>query len=272
MTSTQHADLMSPAPLVAAAGGAEERHSCSSGWIRLVVICGIVLAALVTLLGLDHAGVAARHQETPHRAAGAGSAVHLVRTNAELYRLWDQKQLRGRTVVHLGRFLHYIPVGTGSGSGYTVPRSRYPLRVNPPHHFVPAEVDYRNILWVALNSGIARRTFNVIPVADFRERFELPASAGIPADVAEHDCALPRTITARLPRLSEPVVLNIDASYFAHTDPVQLAAQLRESGLAADLVTLCLSEDSPDVSAGERAAALQAARELGGLIQTGSGL
>src|SRR5512140_2970912 len=70
-----------------------------------LVALAVALFSAVVPVALDAFGRSAR------RGCGAppgGSDTLLVRTDAETVRGWFERGCRGRTVVHFGRFLHYV--------------------------------------------------------------------------------------------------------------------------------------------------------------------
>jgi hypothetical protein len=216
---------------------------------RAVISCFIMLICVCTIVAINAAGVSARHFENAGQLPGDHPTIYLLRNTSDVYRLWEKKKVHGRVVVHLGKFLHYVR--PDFDPDYTVPRSNYPLKVQKPHEFKCGEINFGNFLWIAMNTDIARKIFNVIPLADFQSRFSL-ASTATPADVLENDNASARIITTRLPSVREPVLLNVDASYFGKLDVAAVETMLRSAQFSTVIFTVCLSEDSPDVSPAER--------------------
>ncbi len=195
----------------------------------------IALALVGTALGLEAAGRSARVAGQARRASdrdGGRLEVHLVADSAAVYRVWRNAGVRGRTLVHVGRFLHFVPAQeedptTGACRGVTTADAE-------------AKLDNRNFLWVAGYAGIVRRIFYVVPP----ERFRKPPGTWDRIDVSGFE----RRVSSRLPEPREPVLLDVHASYFEATDGGTLLDQLRASGLATDLVTLNLAMDGSDVS------------------------
>ena len=206
---------------------------------KIIAAILILVASACSLIGLNHAGISARKELRPFSLARERFPAYLVKRTADSYALWKEKGMRGRKVVHLGRYLHFM---ASEPPGTTV----IPEIVNFHARFDDTKVSYRDFLWVALQSNVAREIISVIPPDDFQKRF------GSQKDVVDHEYASRRTFTTKFPGTGEAVLLNIDASYLASTEPAQLLDLLLKSGLRADLVTVCLAEDNPDVGAAER--------------------
>jgi hypothetical protein len=214
-----------------------------------------VATSAVTLILLNHGGISARKGLRPFTLARERFPAYVVKRTVDTYSLWKEKQLRGRVVVHLGRFLHFMesePPGT----------TLIPELVNYHSRFNDTRTSYRDFLWAALQTDIAREIITVIPPEDFRKRFGLANSQSAPDDIVHHEYGSLRKFTTRLPATPEPVVLNIDASYFASIDAAQLLDSLLTSALQADMVTICLAEDNPDVTGREREKLLEFVRLL----------
>jgi len=172
---------------------------------------------------------------------------------------WRARSLRARTLVHVGRFLHFVsddaeivvPTLSGAGRG-AVLDEELARRAGP-----------RNHLWIAASLGIARRILYVMPpgaLARRLESLELDRRA-LPLALAGSE-AIPRTLLAALPATDEPVVLDLHASWLDEGTPGELLAALDASGLRPELVTLSLAEDAGDVSDAARASLRDVARTL----------
>ena len=219
--------------------------------VMLSLLITVVCAASLGML--QHAGTAARREGKPFTLARERFPVYVVQKTGDVVSLWNEKQVHGRIVVHLGRFLHFMKSDSSSGG------VQGPMQINrgtkyadilagDPSHYNNDRPDRLNFLWLAMQTNIARGIYNVIPPADFMKRFGLTDAAAAQKDIVAHEFGSPRVITTRLPSISEPVLLNIDASFFACTDPVQFLGALLKSGLKADIVTVCMAEDNPDVT------------------------
>jgi len=160
---------------------------------------------------------------------------------------WRSRGLRGRIVLHAGRFLHFIEDGVpvreafaGTGSGRRMDAA-FAAAAGPRSH-----------LWVAAATGIARRVHYLIPPRALRERLATIPAQPSALPLAVDDEAHPRTVDGAPPRLSEPVLLDVNASWFDEAEGTELLALLREAGTTTDLVTLSLGEGNDDVSDGAR--------------------
>jgi hypothetical protein len=227
---------------------------------KFIISCSVALACVCTVLAINRGGMSARFFGKSCNLSSERPTIYLLKNTSDVYRLWEKKKVRGRVVVHLGKFLHYVR--PEFDPEYTVPRSNYPLRVHEPHEFTDGEVNFKNFLWTAMDVGVVRKTYNVMPLRDFQQRFGLGTANNTPSDVVEHDNASARIITTRIPPVREQVLLNIDASYFGTIDISAFENTLRNAGLSVDIVTVCLAEDSPDVSEAERRKAHEFVRKL----------
>ncbi len=229
---------------------------------KFIISCSVVLVCVCAIFAINSGGVSARYFENQGQITSEHPTIYLLRNTSDVYRLWEKKKVHGRVVIHLGKFLHYVH--PDFDPDYTVPKSNYPLKVIKPHEFKNAEINFSNFLWAAMDTGIVRKTYNVIPLTDFQGRFSLEKANTTPIDVVENDFASARIITTRLPSTREPVLLNLDASYFGNLDISAFENQLRTARLPADIITVCLSEDSPDVSEAERRKAREFVSKMSG--------
>ena len=236
---------------------------------KIAISLLIITVCAASLICLDRAGLADRRQGKSFLLARERFPVYLVQKTGDVCALWEEKRVHGRMVVHLGKFLHFLkPEVPGLPGGARPPMQLLPgtsyadILADDPTHYNGERADYKSYLWVAFQSNMVRGIYNVIPPADFIKRFELTDAKAAQIDIDKHEFGSPRLATTKLPALAEPVLLNIDASYFASTEPAQLLATLLKSGLRSDVVSLCLAEDNPDVGAAER----QRLRDFIGLL------
>lgn len=223
--------------------------------ITLSLLMIIVCAA--SLFFLNFAGTSVRRAGTAYAPARERFPVYVVHNTSDVCTLWQEKHAYGRVAVHLGRFLHFLRPGTASYAELsqmqlTGTTSYQDIFANDHNHFNNDRADYKSYLWVAFQSNMVREIYNVIPPGDFQKRFGLKDAAAVQKDIFEHASGSPLISTTRLPALAEPVLLNIDASFFASTDPAQFLALLLKSGIKSDIISVCLAEDNPDVSAADR--------------------
>lgn len=222
---------------------------------KIIVSLLILATSAASLIFLNHEGISARKGLRPFSLARERFPAYLVKATVDTYALWKEKQAHGRIVVHLGKFLHFMesePPGT----------TLIPEIVKYHSHFSDARMSYKDFLWVTLQTNIAREIITVIPPDDFKKRFGLKNALSAKSDVVDHEYGSLRIFTTRLPSIPEPVLLNIDASFFASTDPAKILDTLLNSALTADMVTVCLAEDNPDVTDIERQKLLEFVRLL----------
>ncbi len=198
----------------------------------VLVPLAIALALVGTALGLEAVGRSARSIGQARAIRDGFLGVRLVPDSAAVYQIWRNAGVHGRTLVHVGRFLHFVPAQeeeptTGACRDMTTADAE-------------AKLDNRNFLWVAGYAGVVRRVFYVVPPERFRK---LP---GTWDRVDETGFQL--RVSSRLPALAEPVLLDVHASYFETSDGAALLEELETSGLVTDLVTLNLAQDGSDVS------------------------
>jgi hypothetical protein len=224
---------------------------------KVILSFMIIVVCAVSLGMLQHSGITARKGGKPFILTRERFPVYVVQKTGDVVTFWNEKKVHARIVVHLGKFLHFMKSNASSG------RDKSPMQITgetkyadilagDPYHFHNEPAEYKNYLWVAMQMNIVREIYNVIPSADFMRRFELTDAAAARIDIVEHEFGAPRIITTRIPSISEPVLLNIDASFFASTDPAQFLDTFLKSGLTSDIVTLCLAEDNPDVTEHDR--------------------
>lgn len=214
------------------------------------IISGVIVVAFIlTVIAINKAGISARSYGKAYSLSSSYSPVYLARNTTDVYALWKDMNVGGRIVIHMGKFLHFI--SPDSPAGYKV-SSRYPLTVERLPDSVIEQVTYRNFLWAAVQANIAREIYNVIPPKKFMERFHLNDEKKLLNDFITHVYASRRTMTTRLPKLEETVLLNIDASFFDPVNMTEFLSLLRNSGLSVDIITVCFAEDNPDVTEFER--------------------
>ena len=196
----------------------------------------IALAAIAVLSGAAlHLLGRARRVIGPGRpVSAAGAEVLLVRRNGAVLEAWRERGLRGRVVVHVGRFLHFVAEDDPAEPA---------AALHAPRH-----AGARNHLRVAAETGIARRIVYVIPPAALAARLRAEGADPALPSLAFPAEAFPRAIAAAPPASDEPVLLDVNASWFDEATPEALLAALRDARLASDLVTLSLAEDAGDVS------------------------
>lgn len=215
-----------------------------------VYTVAIILLFLCSLNVLHREGKASRVFERVYSLSEATIPAYMLNRSSDLYSLWKKKGLRGRILLHLGRFFHFVspenPLPLEGISDFKEARER-------ARRGDEANVNVRNFLRVAVEQEIAREVYHLLPRSSFGQLLERArAEERDDEGIITSYYGLKRVITDRIPHLHEPVLLNIDASFFESSDVAAIAAELKESGLKVDLLTLCLSEDNPGVSTVER--------------------
>lgn len=217
----------------------------------------LLITCAASLVLLNGAGISARQAGKSYSLAQERFPVYVVHKTGDICSLWEEKQVHGRVAVHLGKFLHFLkPASHSSGSGAPMEITRgttyADILANDATHYNNDRADHKSYLWVAFQTNLIRAIYHVIPPDDFIKRFQLKDASEAQKDKVQHEFGSPRIITTRLPVIAEPVLLNIDASFFASTDPAQFLALLLKSGIKSDVISVCLAEDNPDVSAADR--------------------
>ena len=212
----------------------------------------VLIFFAASLYWLGHKGSSSRFYGLDHAVSDA--PVFVLASTPDVYRLWKEKGFRGRVVLHVGRYLHFVPVDMEDAYEGI---SRFPVETKSLIREYESKLDYRNFLMVALLCNIAREVYNVVPSYVFLGKLnEARGMSGVSVSdesIRTHHLGARRTILDSLPVLEEPVLLNIDASYFADPGAADsLLEELMASGIRTDMLTLCLSEDSPDVTEAER--------------------
>lgn len=242
-----------------------DRRVDAGRWLTVVLIG---MAAMVVVALVQRTGSSARvYGESAWTIEESPPTIEVVETASGLYESLVRSGRRGRVMIYLSRYLHFVPVDQA------VPNelNRFPIPpIDLPGTFAD-NLDPMNMLWVVLQSGIAREVVHVLPPQEYeRRRREIGKSTpGIELrteSIITNELGSRRTVRAEVPPLDEPVILGIDAAYLDDAKIGWTLDQLRASGLRTDFVVLNRSVDNPDVGddgrdrLGELAAALQDTR------------
>jgi len=224
----------------------------------------LLLAALLPLAALA-LGALGRSGRTvgPAGPVEAGrTGVLLVPRNADVAAAWAARGQRGRVVLHAGRFLHFVPADPAWLAGLT---AAGPGTARAVDAAALAAADQRTYLWAAAEAGVARRIAYLVPPRTFARRLEASAAApgGATAAGPRDQPWLLRTAAPAAPG-GEPVLLDVNASWFDEASGDELLRLLGEGGVRSDLVVLSLAEDAPVVTEGARAALRTFAARLAG--------
>jgi hypothetical protein len=204
------------------------------------------------------AGVEALGRTT--RLSHGETEILLVRSGRAALAAWRERHEQGRILVHAGRFLHFVDDDRDQAMRETLTAPGHGRELDDQLFRLAGPSKY---LWVAASTGIARQIVYVSPPEALDERLAslgwsrsvLPAS--IPWEV------FPRSLEASFPRIDEPVMLEICASWFDDARTRDPLAEILASGLHPDLIVVNLAEDAEDVSDHAREAARSLAAALG---------
>lgn len=216
---------------------------------RTCLIGLVVLFFFASLYTVTFIGKNSRRSTSP-----AGGA-YVLENAAQVYSLWKRSGARGRVVLHFGRHLHFIPVEGPAPRGVN---ARLPLSMGRLRGEFESKLAYGNFLWVAMQTNVARCLYNVLPADEFaKKKNELAYESDKSRETSDHELmvyesGLVRFLTDRVPAQNEPVLINVDASYVDAVGAGQFLDELRRSGLRYDMITFCLSKDSPDVTDAQR--------------------
>ena len=220
-------------------------HVGPTSRLEAYLAVAILVATLVTVAAVGQVGRASR-AEPPAEAR----PLTVTRTSGELLEALRATGARGAVLVSMSRFLHFVPV---EGA---VPREAavFPVRTFDLHRAHAAQVSARNVLWLALESGVVREVFHLLPPDEYQlrraslERNE-PGIWVRHDRIVTHENGSRRTISDHLPtgKPPSPALLVVDASYLEGNHPAESDAELWGETVF-DRVILSRSEDNPDVS------------------------
>jgi hypothetical protein len=208
---------------------------------------GIVLLAILTLLGLNHVGSTSRRFEKVGAFGDSTIRPFVVDSGVDAYRIWKQQRLHGRMVLFLtGEWERVDP-----DKFFMVPDERsYPLEFFTYATAVEeSRLDRTTFLYAATVTGIARNLFVILPEVTFATMSDRARGShnahftGHTLQLSYH--GLPRTFAtlAHLPHLPEAMLLYVGASFFRDQTPESVYSQLRQSGLITDCIILSTMRD-----------------------------
>lgn len=234
----------------------------------VLMALALVLLLPVTVLILSGIGAAARTGGSPHGFRGGVPTV-MVDTAPDIYANWKRLGMHGRLLLHFGRFVHFVPIEENvlfAGNG------QFPVRTTNMLEYYEQKIDNTNFLWVATQANIGRSARIVMPPSDFRDKYDIAVQSHNPdvslnaTGIVTHYHGTRWVISDRVIPVEEPVLVSVDASYFAQSDPASLLAELVSSGISTDLMILYRGVDNPEVTDRER----QRLNEFAKLVQKGS--
>lgn len=227
--------------------------------VRILLTVLIVSGFFGTCLLLEFLG---KKNRSRHVSFEKDKTVFIARTTTDLYGFWKNKAVKGAIFVHAGKYLHYEapdpPVDFRPGK-------EYPMVITPLREKHENNLSYRNYLWNGVHSGMSRKLYYVLSPESFNERFPEGVSESImvrEGGFVTHDLGTKRVIGTSFPNSSEQFVLNVDASFLAGSTGFSLVREMLASTAKLKLVTICLAEDNPDISAAERTKTMEIVNSL----------
>ena len=227
-------------------------------------VAAMAVAFAGALIGLQHLGQTSRTFDPAVTLRDGPYPIRVVGSSGDLYRLWEETGLKGRQLVHLSRFLHFVPI---AASNATTGLDRFPVRTFDLPAYYETRLDATNLLWISMQTGIVRGVHHVLPSHDLDTRLAQlnPEMPGVRIDgrrIVTFESGSPRTLFDQLPEIEEPVLVSIDASFLEAVEPEAVVELLRTSRLRSDLIALCRAEANPDVSTAARQRLDQLAKAL----------
>jgi hypothetical protein len=167
--------------------------------------------------------------------------------------------MKGRIVLNVGNFFHFLSI---KREDIYRQKSEYPVkRLNLSKEY-EKRVNNKNVLRVAMKTGIARMIYHLVSPEVYKEQTRLIEDGirdgtikdiWLSADkISTHERGSERVVTVSMPDLSESVLLVLDASYFSYADEGILNRLLNESKIETDLLIFNLERDNADVTMLER--------------------
>lgn len=219
---------------------------------RLFFTVGSVLFFIIILFLLEKEGVSSRVYVTTSTINDNRMPVYILDKTTDIYRLWRKKSVRGRIVINVSKYLHFIDFDNKAVNDLILKALTGKVEIRNEYE---KDLNYKNLLLLAVEGNIARQVYHVLPSDVFREKVVQLKGGNAPVEAGEivtNYKGSNRTMLSDIPQIKEPVILNIDASYFYSSDPSELAKELKSSGLKVDLMTFCLAKDNPEVTDAER--------------------
>lgn len=214
----------------------------------------IVCIFALTVVSLNHIGKRARVYALSYPVTQRGIPVTVVKSLPEAYALWKKSGYHGRIVIHIGEYLHFVAKDENS---LYKGLERFPVKPFSLLEEYERRLGDDSFLWTAMQAGIAREIYNILPPKAFGLKLGALSTAEERVKVSEHMIVTDylgskRLIMDYIPSLTEPVLLTIDASFFRDNDAAGLFDALKKAGIRTDMLILSLSEDNPGVTEKER--------------------
>jgi hypothetical protein len=215
----------------------------------LTISLAIIFCFSLSLYLLDRKGKSSRVYRQTYEISESALPVYTSKNSADLLSFYKSQGFRGRLFVHIGNYLHFFGLGNDIYRG----NDRFPIKVFSLFDAYEERITVKNFLWVMMQGNIAREIYYLLPDAVFYKKMKTARAEGrnvsVTADrVVANYYGSRRVISHRLPDIKEPVLLNIDASYFESTEADGLMKELKSSGLRIDALTLSFAEDNPYVT------------------------
>lgn len=211
--------------------------------ISLFICAGV----LIFLTSADRSAKNLRHMPVSGETRGA-FLITRVGSQRDVYAIYRNEGLWGARVVHLNRdmnFVDYFP----NAEVRTAP---FPLVVYDTRSEYEKGIDSHNWLFVATRTGMVRAVTSVLPdagfvtkSAQFSDDPTMVYSRGAYYSFA-YDVPWVIAPLDALPVILEPVVVNVDAGFFASgADPEKTAALLRSRLKDIRMMVIVQSDDEP---------------------------
>lgn len=215
----------------------------------LTASLAIILFFSLSLYKLNSKGRTSRVYGRTYEISGSALPVYTLKNSADLFSFYKSQGFRGRVLVHVGKYLHFVEAESDFYKG----TGRFPIKVFSLIKAYEDRITTKNFLWVMMQGNVAREIYYILPDAVFHEKMNAAQaerrSVSVTADrIITNYFGSKRVISNRLPDIKEPVLLNIDASFFDSPDAAVLMKELKNSGLRVDALTLNFAEDNPDVT------------------------
>lgn len=217
--------------------------------LQLLLNITVLSIAVLFLVSVDN-DARARRKLPPPQASGAPT-ITWAATQSEAYALYRSLGLWGAHVVHLNRFLNMVEYYPRE-EAVSVP---FPIRTHDIRPFYEKGLDSHTWLFIANRTGLVRTVTVVLPDSIFRERAELfrsdptVAFTGTMMQGYAQDLTFMVTKLIDLPIMEEPVIVNVDAGFFApEIDPVRTAEVLRRKCPDIRIIVLSESRDETEVT------------------------
>jgi hypothetical protein len=216
------------------------------------MLCSLFL----TIIILNDKGVASRVYLENYDLSSGTAPVHFLNNSQDFISFYKSRNIHGRVLINISSLLHFR--GISSDEFLTKNNDKFPLLMPDTLMEYQERVNLENFLWVALQSNIFRAFYHLIPEDEFDTRSstvqitDRDVSSISNDTIVAHKWGSKRIVAKHLNRFSEPVLINIDASYFVNIEPQALVDELKEAELTVDFITLNLSEDDPYLTDAER--------------------